>query len=730
MSALTNAYALLIGVGNDLPVTVGDATAIHDILADEALAGYLPENIILLTEKEATRDGILTAFDQLIEKADEDASVLLFYSGHGGWYEPWNQFYLVPNNFDPEEYETSWVTAEELKEKIGQINSRRLIFFLDCCHAAGMTKSAPSIKNDRAKSHLNKPDGLAQRIDDGKGMSIISSCREDQLSYIMDGDSNSLFTNCLLEVLKGKHKNYFNEEFVRISEVLQYIFRRVPERKPEQRPYANLQIYDDFVLSYIPETYRSRVNQVINEQPPQARGPEKKEVKTAFRQREGIENAVIFVHGFSGEGADSFGAIPEFLMQDAEMESWDLFPLGYGKNINPSLGKGIWASVEDITKIADYLTTSLKYRFGDYKRVALIAHGVGGLVAQRAILNLDQTHRDRITHLLLFGTPSNGLKSSFLEKLWNRKYRDLDDSGEFIAQLRQEWNTAFQESYPFIFKTIAATRDEFVPTDSSLAPFAKDYYLTVPGSHFSMIKPKTTDDDSYLLILNLLTQNDAVGQHADKEEEEILMGEYEVVINKLLPKSNELDKTGVERLIFALEGAGRHAEALEILKKRVLAEEDSDLLGVLGGRFKRKYLKEYLKSDGEDAIKHYAQALEIAQKKNNSQQIYYHAINLAFLSLITRDDMDQMKSYAQIALEACEKDPFDSLWKLSTLAEANLYLGNLDTAQEYYKKAAALAGLRERISIYTNAYTAICRLLQTNNPEQSFIKFLADKFLV
>ncbi|MEH2317870.1 hypothetical protein [Nostoc sp.] len=37
---LTNGYALLIGVGADLPVTVKDATAIQDILIDSDRAAY------------------------------------------------------------------------------------------------------------------------------------------------------------------------------------------------------------------------------------------------------------------------------------------------------------------------------------------------------------------------------------------------------------------------------------------------------------------------------------------------------------------------------------------------------------------------------------------------------------------------------------------------------------------------------------------------------------------
>jgi hypothetical protein len=38
----TNGYALLIGIGADLPVTVKDATAIRDILIDGDRAAYPP----------------------------------------------------------------------------------------------------------------------------------------------------------------------------------------------------------------------------------------------------------------------------------------------------------------------------------------------------------------------------------------------------------------------------------------------------------------------------------------------------------------------------------------------------------------------------------------------------------------------------------------------------------------------------------------------------------------
>lgn len=727
MSHLENAYALLIGVGDDLPVTVHDATAIHNILADEKLAGYKPDNIILLTNDEADREGILNAFDLLISKIDESSSVFLFYSGHGGLYEPWNQFYLVPNKFDPVEYESTWVKAEELKEKIKAINSKKLIFFLDCCHAAGMTKSAPKLGQTKSQTKLENADGLAQKLDDGKGMSILSSCREDQLSYIMDGDNNSLFTKCLIEVLKGKHKANFSDPYVRISEVVQYVFKSVPERNPAQRPYANLQIYDDFALSYVPKNSanvvaESAADQLIDEN-------KSGEVTTVFRKTEEAENVVVFIHGFSGEAANSFGKIPSFLMNDSEMDNWDLYPIGFSEYVNPALGKNIWASVDDIEKIADYLSTSLKYKFGQYKKVAIVSHSLGGLVAQKAILSLSEENKQRISHVFLFATPSNGLASSAFAKLWNKHLKELSEEGSFISNLRNDWNETFSDEYPFFFKSIAATHDEFVSVDSSLKPFNKDDCTTIVGSHFSIIQPKDTNCDCYHLIHDTLTNHELHESIDDEHEENLLLQDYKSVVDTLLPNAGALDKRGLERLIFALEGLQRSAEALELLKTHPLAQNNSDVLGLIGGRYKRSYLLSFIKSEGDKALDYYSRALQIAVDCKDAGQVYYLAINLAFLNLIVLDDKSMMRVYANQTLDACEQDPFNSLWKLASMAEGNLYLGALDKAKEYYSQAANNAGVREKISMYTNAHAAYTCLMQNDNPNDDFEVFLKSTLL-
>jgi pimeloyl-ACP methyl ester carboxylesterase len=744
MGNLKNAYAIIIGVGNDLPVTVKDATAIYNILADENLAGYPPENITLLTDEKATRKGILNAFDALIETVDGDSSVLLYYSGHGGTYsdntflkkENWkpeeeNQkyFHLCPYDYDPVNYKTTWVKAEEVKERISKIKSRRLIFFLDCCHAAGMTKNATTAISESKNQKLSQADGLAQKLDDGRGMSIVSSCREDQLSYILEGDSNSLYTKCMIEVLKGKNKTDLTDPYVRISEVVQYIFKKVPEENPDQNPYANLQIYDDFILSYVPGIAENKTNKELKRTLGNKSKTVNKELVTKFRETERANSVVLFVHGFSGEATATFAEIPSYLMEDSKMDGWDLFPVGYSDNIVPEMGKNVWASTADIQRNSDYLVTSIRHKYGKYKRIAIVAHGLGGIVAERAILDLAPQERQRLSHLILFGTPSNGLSEKGLENLCQNNLRELSENSDYIQSMRKRWQECFPSGYPFFFRAVAATKDNFVPVASSLEPFAKEYRAMVEGDHFSMVHVEDKDNDSYGLIVNSLTDNVFYNHFSASEEINIALGEYDEVIKKLLPNSETLDSKGLEQLIFALEGADRAEEAMEILDGHPQAKENSNLLGIIGGRYKRKYLNTFSAEDGANSFKYYAEGLKIAEDRGDKKQIYYLAINLAFLSILMKQDDMAMTDYATKALEAAKKDPFNSLWKLATVAEANLYLGELHKAKEYYEKAAQMCGIREKISIYTNAYNAYTCLMQTDSPEDDFIKFLKTNFL-
>lgn len=743
MNSLNNTYAIIIGVGNDLPESVKDAQSVFDILSDQKIAGYKKENITLLTEKLAIRKNILEAFDNLIAKTNENSSVFLFYSGHGGTFtdndliesrktgaplkpeeENSRHYFLQPYDCSIENFEKTWVRAEELRRKINELKSKRIILFLDCCHAEGMTKSGPEINSKELKSRLRNPEGLAQKIDDGKGMSFLTSCRAEEQSYILPGDSLSLFTKCLIEVLKGEHRTFFEEPYIRMTEVINYLMKKVPERKPTQRPFVNIQMYDDFILSKLPKEKLLKVtaSTTVSEAPKAV----EKEIVTNFRERETAVNAVLFVHGFSGESSSTFDAIQNYILEDSEMKGWDMFPLGYSENVKPQMGKGIWASVEDITRVADYLSASLKHKYNGYKRVAIVAHSLGGLAVQKALLELEKSYLDRISHVILFGTPSNGIDNES-SKIMDNRWADLQKNAPFIKTVRSDWQKTFSEKIPFKFKAVAGTDDKEVPLQTIFDPFEDKYRATVAGNHFSMVQPTSKENDSYRLIIDTLNNNEFYNLYTNQEEINNLLGEYDAVVKKLLPSKETLSAKGLKQLLFALEGLDRTEEVMDILLNHPLSQENTDLMGVMGGRLKRRYLQTFLEEDGKKAMEYYGKGLEISSEKKENDQIYYHAINLAFLSLVYADDKNQMREFAQQAITATEKDPFSNLWKNATIAEAAMYSGDFKKANVYYSLAAEAAGIREKISIHTNAYVAYTNLMDTE--EDDFTKFLKIKFL-
>ncbi len=278
-----NGYALLIGVGVDLPITVKDAIAIYDVLIDPKRAAYPKEQIKLLTEATANRKSILDGFDWLIKqvKTDPDATVIVYFSGHGGRIERPKQpdeFFLVPYEYDPGRRSDTAISGLEFTEKIEAINARKFVVLLDCCHAGGV----PALK-DLSETFVKSPapPELLAALDSGSGRVVVASSREEEKSYT--GTPYSVFSTCLLEALAGKAA--VNEDgYARILDTLIYLFKHVPQRAPgSQHPFVKkvLDLGDNFPLCY----YAGGSKQVPGETPMPEPTPDTSRLTTMRRRR-------------------------------------------------------------------------------------------------------------------------------------------------------------------------------------------------------------------------------------------------------------------------------------------------------------------------------------------------------------------------------------------------------------------------------------------------------------
>ena len=405
---------------------------------------------------------------------------------------------------------------------------------------------------------------------------------------------------------------------------------------------------------------------------------------------------IVCVHGFTGSNAQTWGKFPELLIATPEMAEWDIVSLGYSTALIPDL-VGIWSADAPIDKLATLFRTTVNVGLQRYQSIAILAHSMGGLVVQRAFVD-DADFTQKVSHLFLFGTPSNGLKKTSLVTFLKRQLRDMKFGSDFIKDLRAKWGTKFAAGLPFTFWTVAGERDEFVPATSSLEVFPEDRRAVIPGNHLEIVKPDDQKHLGFQLVTKTLLGKAAPAGPWNSANVAVESREFRKAIQILENHVNELDEPGLVRLALAYEAVGRGADAIKLLE--TLGKDRTDAMGTLAGRFKRRWIVERRKQDYDRALKLYSDALELS--KGVPDQLYYHAINVAFLNFAV-GKTDTARELAQKAFSYAEQGD-SKVWRKATQGEASLILGNDDAAVSAYGRAIdAGPTVREIESMYQQA---------------------------
>lgn len=153
---MRNIYALLVGI-NDYPHPISPLKGcINDI---EAVADYLQQrvttpgaetHILKLTNQKATRQAIISGFQEFLCRANQNDIALFYYSGHGSQEKSPPEFWhLEPDHLDEtlvcwdSRTENSWDLADkELAQLIFEVgkNNPHIVVILDCCHSGTGTR--------------------------------------------------------------------------------------------------------------------------------------------------------------------------------------------------------------------------------------------------------------------------------------------------------------------------------------------------------------------------------------------------------------------------------------------------------------------------------------------------------------------------------------------------------------------------------------------------------------
>ena len=418
---------------------------------------------------------------------------------------------------------------------------------------------------------------------------------------------------------------------------------------------------------------------------------------TAHRNKQARRAIVLLFGSETDEAATRYAWL---LSHASSLNSWDVYVVSL-----PTLSfnqVGILSGEPNLALLArTFGQIVTRPPFDRYGQLALLAHSLGGLLVQRALLS-ETALVERVSHVVLYATPSAGLERASPFQFWKRQVRDLTPHSPFIIALREEWNARFSEHPPFSLTVVAGDRDEFVPPTSSLGPFPEMTRRVVPGTHRTLAHPASPEDMGFQLTVAVLSNQRADPNELELARLDVEARRFQQAVDSLWPRRAELSESDLVTLALALDSIDRREDAIAVLG----SASGTDAMGVLAGRHKRRWLQQRRSADADRALSLYTEALDRAEATSDEDQALYAAINCAFMALAYQGDSTACRSYAERALAHCNSAK-PSLWSNATRGEANIYLGNPTAARDAYTSAIALKpSPREFDSMYEQALRA------------------------
>jgi hypothetical protein len=236
-----------------LPSSVtADARAIVALLTDPATCAYPRDRVRLLTGRDATRAQILDALAHLADSTEPDDTALVYWSGHGGRIPNGDEAvaYLLPidaRSDTPATLAQTAISGYQFDQTMRDIPAGRVAVFFDCCHASGIGWSKAAAGTP---FQPGLPTGFYEQVLASRGRAIVASSRADELSWILPGATNSLFTQHLLTGLAGGAADH--DGIVRIFDLFEYLQPRVTGDHSFQHPVFKADLEHNFPLAAVP----------------------------------------------------------------------------------------------------------------------------------------------------------------------------------------------------------------------------------------------------------------------------------------------------------------------------------------------------------------------------------------------------------------------------------------------------------------------------------------------
>lgn len=223
--ARAEVYALIVGINtydgtaNNLNSAVRDAQSVYNFFREKAPA----ENIVLLTDRQATRSNIIARMNEVFARATKDDIVVFYFSGHG------MQGYFCPYDVQGG---NRGLSHSDVKQAFKRSPAGTKLCIADACFSG-------SIRAKKGQTASSSPNYRRSNV------VVIMSSRPSETSIEQNnayGGGSGLFTKYLLLALRGEaDKNH--DRRISVEELYRYLRHTIrTESKQRQTPvlYGNV----------------------------------------------------------------------------------------------------------------------------------------------------------------------------------------------------------------------------------------------------------------------------------------------------------------------------------------------------------------------------------------------------------------------------------------------------------------------------------------------------------
>jgi uncharacterized protein YjbI with pentapeptide repeats len=510
-------YALVIGIGSyqhaprlNVPHTAQDAGSVGQVLQDPAYCAYPPDQVYLLHDADATRNGILTALDSMAARIAPEDTMLFLYSGHSDTGED-GEYYLTTHdtrlNENRKYVQGTGINPGILLQKMTAIRARRVLIVINTAWP------------DEAVHAL---------LATGEGRIVITACGERQQSFIGQSSPLTIFGQAFVDGLRG-HGQRSGKGLLNVYDLYAYLYDTVAAEVRRQVPeeYLNRYGVQEPQMSVLKGTGPFAIGIYHGEVEQQTRGTsEALPPGTAAREvaaEELLKPLEKASDNVEAHGADDVAAEPEAHSResmadrrerkgrrDSYRASRDLY---LGDRINAGESQGFVNRAESVSQVFGEQT--INTGGGIYAQGNVYFSDVGPLSTpfqappppEHYILRkteeqnlcaalLDQNEGAPLT--ILWGTPGTG-KSSLAAKVAS----DLTDEGALNGPVL--WGSLADRKLEELVRDFLVALDRKHYGDAQGTPAEQQLWQTLIDRH-------TLQDERTLIVIDNVESSDQIVQ--------------------------------------------------------------------------------------------------------------------------------------------------------------------------------------------------------------------------